>query len=164
MPLVFLLTYVFLTYFIYKKNKDNKENISLVVKLNWIIAFGLLFVFIVYYSGNNYYDLNKIFYAYSFYFLLISYIIIFVYHMIKYRMIIEEKKIKLDNVSVKWEIEKSLDNFYFFLVILFSFIYFLYSRPIEFYWSNQVDLFIYIVILLSTLYLFFEKKILYSLK
>ncbi len=155
MPLLFLLTYIFLTYFIYKKNKDNIWNIPLIVKLNWIIWFALLFVFIVYYSWNNWYEVDYWTYIFSFYAIVILYIVTFLYHLSNYRKIIKDNKNEITiTVSTKWIIEKYIDSFYFISIIFLSFFYFLFSL-------QRIDnSFIYLIILLSSIYIIFEKNIL----
>jgi len=155
MPLLFLLTYIFLTYFIYKKNKDNLSNIPLIVKLTWVIWFALLFVFIVYYSWNNWYDVDYWTYIFSFYSIVVLYIVTFLHHLSNYRKIIKDNKNEITiSVSNKWVIEKYIDSFYFISIIFLSFFYLLFSL------ESLTDSFIYLIILLSSIYIIFEKKIL----
>lgn len=161
MPLLFLLTYIVLTYLMYKKNKDNVDKIPLIVKLNWFIGFALLFVYIVYYKWGDFYNLDWKMYAYWFYFLLLSYIVIFVYHLSNYRIAFLNSKIKNNRIENRGFIEKSIDNSYFILLLLVSFVFLIYSRPLNFQY-NEWELFIYVFILLSAFYTLFENKIFYK--
>ncbi|MDD3302771.1 MAG: hypothetical protein PHN31_04380 [Candidatus Gracilibacteria bacterium] len=158
MPLLFLITYIVLSHYIYKKNVDNFKNILFIVKLNGIIGFALLFVYIVYYTGGNFADLDSNMYVYGFYFLLLSYIVIFLCNLLKFRkMFLNNVKDKVyDN---KGSIERVIDSGYFVIILVLAFIYFGYSSSVIDFNYRERELFIYLIMGLSSFYVLVEKKL-----
>ncbi len=155
MPLLFLVTYIVISYFIYKKNKDNLEKIPLIIKLTWIIAFALLFVFIIYYSEEMSYNWEQIFYIYSFYFLFISYIATFIIYLLRYKKILEDKKYKFLSYDNKWLLENLINKIYFIIILFVSWVYFLYSEDFLNNWNNWLQVLIYLFFIFSSLYILF---------
>lgn len=159
MPLLFLLSYIAISYFIFKKNKDNISNIPLIIKLTWVIAFALIFLFIVYYSEQN--IVSELAYAYSFYFLLIWYIITFIVYLLKYKKIFIKNSLKLQNNA--WYIETWINKIYLLVIIFLSFLYFIFTDKFD---ISRLDdgsqVFLYLFFILSSIYIFVEKNILSS--
>jgi len=156
MPLIFLIIYIVLCYILYKKNKENIYFIPLVVKLSWVIAFLLLFIFIIYYSEIK--TISVKLYTQSFYFLLFLYIIIFTFYLFKYRNILIKKKLIL--YSNKWNTERLIIKLYLFVLCFLSSVYFFYSDKLNLTWGDWLQILFYIFFILSSLYLSFEKNIL----
>ncbi len=151
MPLLFLFTYIAISYFMFKKNKQNIKDIPFIIKLTWIIPFALLFLFIIYYSEQNIKIETN--YIISFYFLLLAYITIFIIYLFKYRRIIISNKIKLyDN---KWVLNKYINNIYLITIISFSLLYFIYADI-----DDLLQILLYLFFVFSWIYIIFEKKIL----
>jgi len=156
MPLLFLITYIVISYFIYKKNKEKTSNITLILKLTWIIAFALLFVFIVYYSEQN--INSKITYVYSFYLLVIWYIITFITFLLKYKKILSKTNKKtINNI---WLYETLINKFYYIVILFLSFTCFLYTYKQSLTNDYLLEILLYIFFILSSLYILFENNIL----
>ena len=155
MPLLFLVTYIVISYFIYKKNKDNLEQIPLIIKLTWIIAFALLFVFIVYYSEQLSYNSDQIFYVYSFYFLFLTYLTTFIIFLLRYKKILADKNYKFISNKNEWLLETWINKFYFIVLLFISGVYFLYSKNFLNNWDDWIFVLIYLFFISSSLYILF---------
>ncbi|MFK7779553.1 MAG: hypothetical protein QM490_00160 [Candidatus Gracilibacteria bacterium] len=161
MPLLFLITYVGISYFIYKKNKEDIKKIPLIIQLTGIIAFALLFVYIIYYSEQN---IPKTSgwntYTYSFYVLFLSYLTTFIIYLFKYKKILIKNAKKNIIYNNKGFLEILIDKIYFIIILLFSSIYFLYSDYLRLYGENGLEILMYILLIFSSIYILFENKIL----
>ncbi|MFA5916624.1 MAG: hypothetical protein WC850_00135 [Candidatus Gracilibacteria bacterium] len=159
MSLLFLVTYIVISYFIYKKNKDNLEQIPLVIKLTGIIAFALLFVFIVYYSEQLSYNTDQIFYVYSFYFLFIGYFTTFIVYLLRYKKILVDKNYKFIYNDKAGFLETWINKFYFIVLLFISGVYFLYSKNFLNNGSDGLQVLIYLFFISSSLYILFGNNL-----
>lgn len=157
MPLLFLITYIVISYFMYKKNKNKLKEIPFIIKLNWVVAFALLFVFLVYYSEQRPDSLEL--FAKSFYFLLITYLVTFIVYLFKYKEVIKKSKLKIDDN--KWNIEKVINVFYFIALIFLSGLYFFLSDKKDLIWDDGLQILMYMFFILSGFYVLLEKHILW---
>ena len=160
MPLLFLITYIAISYFIYKKNKTNIEKIPLILQLTWLIAFALLFVYIVYYSELSLSTNEELLYLYSFYFLVISYFITFIVFFFNYKSIIKISKTIKKVPNNIWKLENILNKIYFIIIFILWITYFLYTKPLDIDWWEWIQVIFYMFFIFSSIYILFEKKLL----
>lgn len=162
MPILFLITYIIISFLIFKKNKNKTETIPFLIRISWIIIFALMFLFIVYYSEINLNSIELEWYKYSFYFLFVSYLIIFLYYVSKYRKIlkqnIDEKALNIEEENYKWVFETWINRAYFIIIILLSWLYFY----LLFYDLDEVLILLYMFFVCLWVFVLFEKKILYK--
>ncbi len=168
MPLILIITYFIISYYLYNKNKDNINQIPFILKIHWIIAFTLLFIFQVYYIKEKI-EINSNIFKFSYFFIILSYLGIFFYFLFKYK----KKLLDYKKENNKWKIEKITDNIYFIIIFSLSTI-FLFILYIKFnswnnnyysnYWIINTDLWLkslfYLFFSFSSIYILLEKRLL----
>lgn len=157
MPLLFLITYIVLLFLIYKKNFHNYENFTSIIKINWIIAFLLLFIYLIYINEEKSSVISIKTYVYSFYILLISYLISFIVFLLKYNKLFKDNDFTEVCWYNIWKIEIFLKNSYLIMLLTISSIFYYYSKPLLTRWDMWFEILLYLFFIFSSIYIFFEK-------
>jgi len=160
MPLLFLITYIVISYFIYKKNKNKVDNIPMILQTSWILAFALLFVFIIYYSEVNLSGSEEMLYVYSFYFLVIWYFITYLINFFNYRKIYKANIILDEGTNNIWILETIINKSYFIIIFWLSIIYFISENPIDLEWWDWILILTFLFFIFSSLFILFKNKLL----
>lgn len=160
MPLLFLLIYIWISYFIYKKNKDNIEKIPVILQLTGIIGFVLLFVFIIYYSEVSLSYSEKTLYLYSFYFLSIGYLVTYIVYFIKYKNLLKENKYKQKISNDIWNLESVINKSYYIVLLILALTYFIFSNPFNVYRDDWLQILLYMFFIWASLFILFKNKLL----
>ena len=160
MPLLFLITYIAISYFIFRKNKNNIDNIPFVLQMTWIIAFILLFVFIIYYSEINLSWIEEVWYTYSFYSLWIWYVITYIVYFLEYKKILKSNNFKILDSNNVWLLETIIDKSYFVIIIILSLVYFLYTNPWDVIQDDWLQVLFYMFFIFSSAFVLFKNKLL----
>lgn len=164
MSLAFLITYIIISYILFRNNKSNIKNIPLIIKISGIIPFLLLIVYVIYYSEIRLSSAEEVWYAYSFYFLLLSYIITFIFYFFKYIWVLKSKKaIKIpnNNLSIK---EIILNKLYLLIIIIVISSYIILNSSIDLLWWDWIFNVLSIFVIFASFFSLIKDKIISLLK
>ncbi len=160
MPLLFLFIYLVLSHIIYLQKKDDIFTISQTVRITWFVAFILLFLFCIYY-GLKFPTSNRFFYM--LYTLFICYFLVFTFYVIRYRKSLKINLETIKNVSgnSNWVTIKYISKKYSIILLVLTFICFVYYWPYSHIpkWDGII-LLLHLFLISSSIYMFFEEKLL----
>lgn len=159
MPLLFLITYIVICYFLYRKNSWDSKLIPVLLQVNWIIAFALLFVFLIYFSEINLSVTEQNWFIYSFYGLILWYFVTYCVFLMKYRKKLKESKYKSIDLNNVWTLETIINKSYFLVLVWLSITYFIYTKPLDLFGWDWFQVLLYIWIMFSWLFALFKNKL-----